>query len=57
MIKNRKQGFIMSTYVMSDLHGCKAEFDRMLEIISFTEYDTLWIVGDVCDRGKESITI
>lgn len=47
----------MSTYVMSDLHGCKAEFDRMLEIISFTEYDTLWIVGDVCDRGKESIPL
>lgn len=47
----------MSTYVMSDLHGCKTEFDEMLKQIEFNEYDTLWIVGDICDRGNESIPL
>lgn len=47
----------MATYVMSDLHGCKTEFDEMLKQIEFNEYDTLWIVGDVCDRGNESIPL
>lgn len=47
----------MATYVMSDLHGCKREFDQMLKQIEFNEYDTLWIDGDVCDRGKESIPL
>lgn len=48
----------MSTYVMSDLHGCKKEFDEMLQQIQFSdEYDTLWIVGDICDRGNESIPL
>ena len=48
----------MSTYVMSDLHGCKEEFDAMLDLIRFNkDYDELWIVGDVCDRGDESIPL
>jgi len=47
----------MSVYVMSDLHGCKDEFDQMLKIIDFTEYDELWIDGDVCDRGRHSIAL
>ncbi len=46
----------MATYVMSDLHGCKQEFDTMLEKIQYSdEYDELWIVGDICDRGNDSI--
>lgn len=47
----------MSTYVMSDLHGCKNEFDQMLKLIDFSTYDELWIVGDVCDRGRASIPL
>lgn len=47
----------MATYVMSDLHGCKKEFDAMLDKIGFNEYDELWIVGDICDRGSESIPL
>lgn len=47
----------MSTYVMSDIHGCKAEFDEMLEKIHFSDYDTLYIIGDVCDRGSDPISI
>lgn len=47
----------MATYVMSDLHGCKNEFDAMLELIGFSDYDELWIDGDICDRGKQSIPL
>ncbi len=48
----------MSTYVISDPHGCKKEFDEMLEKIQFSnDYDELWINGDICDRGKESIAL
>lgn len=48
----------MSTYVISDIHGCKKEFDEMLHEIQFSEdYDELWIVGDICDRGKNSIAL
>lgn len=47
----------MSTYVISDLHGSKEEFDAMLDLIQFTDYDEMWIDGDICDRGKESIPL
>ena len=47
----------MSTYVMADLHGCKTEFDAMLEQIHFTDYDSLWIIGDICDRGNDPIPL
>lgn len=38
-------------YVTADLHG---EYDRylaMLELINFSEIDTLYILGDIVDRG------
>ena len=38
-------------------HGCKEEFDQMLQQIDFSQYDTLWILGDVCDRGNESVAL
>jgi len=43
---------------MSDIHGCKREFDKMLELIDYnSEYDVLWIIGDICDRGNENIPL
>ena len=47
----------MSIYVMSDIHGCYDEFMQMLDLISFSDYDELWIVGDVCDRGPKSMEL
>ena len=44
-------------YVMSDLHGCYEEFLKALEIIEFSSDDTLYILGDVVDRGKEPIRL
>ena len=44
-------------YVMSDLHGCYEDYIKMLELIHFNESDTLYIIGDVCDRGMGSMDI
>ena len=44
----------MSTYVMSDIHGCYDEFLSMLEKIGFSENDRLIIAGDYIDRGGQS---
>ena len=47
----------MPTYVMSDIHGEMDRFDAMLNKISFTEQDTLYILGDVVDRGADGIAL
>ena len=44
----------MSTYVMSDIHGCYQYFLAMLDKIGFSDEDRLIIVGDYIDRGKHS---
>lgn len=44
----------MSTYVISDIHGCYNEFFFMLEKIDFSETDRLILAGDYIDRGKQS---
>lgn len=44
-------------YVMSDLHGCYDLYIKMLEKISFSDTDTLYILGDVIDRGDGGIKI
>lgn len=44
----------MSTYVISDIHGCYNEFLSMLEKIYFSESDNLVLAGDYIDRGKQS---
>lgn len=48
---------IFMIYVMSDLHGCFEEYKRMLEKIDFKESDTLYVIGDIVDRGSQSIQI
>lgn len=45
------------TYAMSDLHGCYDKYKKMLEKIHFGEDDTLYILGDVVDRGDGGIKI
>ena len=44
----------MSTYVMSDLHGCYDDFQAMLEKIGFSENDQLIIAGDLIERGPQN---
>ena len=45
------------TYVMSDLHGCNDKYLQMLEKIGFGDGDTLYILGDVIDRGEGGVDI
>lgn len=45
----------MAVYVCSDLHGQYGLFRKMLEDIRFSMEDTLYILGDIIDRGPESI--
>lgn len=45
------------TYVMSDIHGCYREYREMLEKIGFSDADTLYILGDVVDRGPQVVEL
>ncbi len=45
------------TYCISDLHGRFDLYRSMLEKISFSPDDTLYILGDVVDRGNEGLKI
>lgn len=43
------------TYVMGDIHG---EYDRFMEVfrqLDFDETDTLYVLGDILDRGPHPI--
>lgn len=44
-------------YVMSDLHGCYDEFLEMLELINFSKDDNMVILGDIIDRGPDSVKL
>lgn len=44
-------------YCMSDIHGDYEKYRRMLETIQLKETDTLYILGDVADRGPEPVSI
>ena len=45
----------MSIYICSDIHGLKERYDNMMQVI--TPLDTLYVLGDVIDRGKDGIGI
>ena len=47
----------MSTYVCGDIHGQFTLYRKMLEKIRFSDNDHLYVIGDVIDRGPESIGI
>ena len=42
---------------MSDLHGQFVLLQLMLNKIQFTDEDELYILGDIMDRGPNSIDI
>lgn len=44
-------------YAMSDLHGCYDKYLRMLKRIDLKPEDTLYILGDVVDRGPDGVKI
>ncbi|MEE1024278.1 MAG: fructose-bisphosphatase class III, partial [Acutalibacteraceae bacterium] len=44
-------------YVISDIHGCYAQFTELLELIHFKDTDTLYVLGDIVDRGPHPIKV
>lgn len=45
----------MSTYVISDIHGEYEKFNDLLKKIDLKDTDTLYVLGDVLDRGHHPI--
>lgn len=44
----------MAIYCMSDIHANYDLFIKMLDYIKFNEFDELYILGDIFDRGKDA---
>lgn len=44
-------------YVTSDIHGDYSRYKQLIEKLPLTETDTLVLLGDVVDRGAESMKI
>ncbi len=44
----------MRKFTISDIHGCLKSFKALLQKISFSKEDELYILGDCVDRGPNS---
>lgn len=42
------------TVIVGDVHGCRAELERLLEVVAFGDEDRLVFVGDLVARGPDS---
>lgn len=48
----------MAVYAVGDIHGCFDTFQNLLARIRFNpRADTLWLVGDVVNRGPQSLAV
>jgi bis(5'-nucleosyl)-tetraphosphatase (symmetrical) len=48
----------MALYAIGDIQGCHAEFCQLLDLIAFSRAaDRLWLVGDLVNRGPESLAV
>jgi len=46
----------MTTWAIGDLHGCHADYRRLLEQLAFDPArDRIWFVGDLVNRGPDSL--
>ena len=47
----------MAKYCVSDIHGDLRKYKRLLAEISLSDSDTLYVLGDVVDRGPDPMDI
>ena len=47
----------MAVYVMGDIHGEYEMFQEVLDQLSLKETDTLYVLGDIIDRGPHSFKV
>lgn len=48
----------MANYLIGDIQGCDAAFNRLLEHIDFSaSRDTLYLLGDLVNRGPDSASV
>lgn len=48
----------MSDYAIGDIQGCYEPLQQLLEVIDFDDkVDRLWLVGDLVNRGPESLAV
>lgn len=47
----------MATYVVGDIQGCVVQLKQLLDEIHFGPADSLWLLGDLINRGPDSLGV
>ena len=46
-----------STYLVGDIQGCFESLEALLAAVGFSDVDRLWCVGDLVNRGPDSLSV
>ena len=52
-----KEAIVIATYVTSDIHGQYDMFMELIDKIDLKQTDTLYVLGDILDRGPHPIKV